>query len=74
MTEEEFINYIKSLGFECCLYRHTYKEYVIITFDNYYNIYNGSKWFTFLKYNDLSQIKTFFKKELRKNKFKQLLG
>ena len=73
MRVEEFINYIKSIGFKKIGIYYVYKEYKIVLYNNYYyNFYNGSEWFSDIDYNDLTPFKVF-KKELRSIKLKELL-
>ena len=75
MSREEFIIFIKSIGFKSIKFNsyYNYKEYGIYLLQNNYNIYNGSKWFISTDYNDLITIENYFKGELRSIKLKQIL-
>ena len=79
MSREEFIKYIRSIGFKYSGKGHKadiyyYKEYKLLTIDYYYkfkNVSTGMGWYTM---DHLVPFETYFKKELRTIKLKALLG
>ena len=74
MSKEEFKKYIESIGFKYDSYSYLYKNYQIDLYNNYYNFYNGLNWWWYKDYDDLTDLETIFKKELRSIKLKQLLS
>ena len=73
MNREEFIIFIKSLGFEYNGFCYRYKNYIIDLYQDHYDLYNGSGWNVKIYLNDLSPLDKEFKKELRRIKLKELL-
>ena len=74
MNVDEFVIYIKSLGFEYKGDFYQYKNHNIYVFDEKYGFYNGAEWSGYIDFNDLTPIQKDFKKELRSIKLKHLLG
>ena len=72
MSREEFIYFIKSIGFKVDVIYHCYNKYKLCLYHNRYALYNGSGW-CYYEFNDLTPFKVF-KKELRSIKLKNLLG
>ena len=73
MSKEEFEKYIKSIGFKPNAFYYVYKYYILYLYDDHYTFYIDSKLIARYDLNDLTPFKVF-KKELRSNKLKQLLG
>ena len=78
MNNIEFKKYIKSFGFEYAvslnnIERYEYKHYIIDLNLDHYDFYNGLNWWWYKDYNDLTDLETIFKKELRSVKLKELL-
>jgi len=80
MNKEEFIKYIKSIGFtqenfdvvkEFNSYdldkKYLYKIYL---FGLFYDFYNGEEWFYYIPYTDLTPLK----KIIRDNRLNELLN
>ena len=78
MNIEEFITYIKSIGFiHQNNDRYLYKEYKIDLYNKYYEFWYGYRWGITIEINDLNSltlINIHFKKELRSIKLKKLLS
>ena len=74
MSREEFIIFIKSIGFTTSHSIQEYKEFIIYLRPNYYHFYNGSKWIRNIDYNDLTPFNKYLKRELRSIKLKKILG
>ena len=71
MNNEEFINYIKSIGFKHHYNdRYLYKKYYIDLYITIYDFYNGSEMFYNIVLNDLTPLKQIE----RSNKLKKILG
>ena len=73
MNDDEFINYIESIGFKNKVGYYGYNGYCIISGVTHYDFYNGSIWLEY-DYNILKPIKIHFNKELRSIKLKKLLN
>ncbi len=76
MSEEEFKELIKSIGFEYIplYHRYEYKEFSIdICLGNVYNLYTGSGWILIIPLNHLNPLNKYFKREMRSIKLKELL-
>ena len=86
MSEEEFIKFIESIGFEYNeqydIYKYKkyhggdhldYQIYTIEFINDKYNCWDGSEWIGRYEYNDLKLIQECFKHELRSIKLKKLL-
>ena len=75
MTREEFKKYIESIGFKSDTDYgiYSYKEYRIYLYNNYYHFYNGSEWVFYINFDNLTDLETIFKQELRSFKLKELL-
>ena len=74
MILEEFEKYIESIGFKQINAYYYYNDHRIKLHYNWYDFYNGSKWFEYYDLNDLRLIENYFKKELRTFKLKKILG
>ena len=76
MNREEFIIFIKSLGFEYdVIERYKYKSFIIDLWiqDNTYDLYSDLDWFYDIQLNDLKPLHKYFNKELRSIKLKKIL-
>ena len=71
---DDFIKYIKSIGF---IHSHNtvynYENFTIHIYKIYYDFYDGSHSTLFIQYNDLNLLEKYFKRELRSIKLKELL-
>ena len=73
MSREEFIIFIKSIGFTTSHRIQEYKEYRIDLYKYEYGFYNGSEWIYYIKLDDLTPLEKYFKRELRSIKLKKIL-
>ena len=70
----DFRIYIESLGFEHSnIGIYKYKGYIIDSYHDHYDFYNGSIWTYYIKLNDLRPLENYFKQEMRRIKLKRLL-
>ena len=74
MNREQFIKYIKSLGFKYNVDYMVYenKRYTIYVNNEFYSFLN-EPW-VYYRYNNLTPFNKYFKQELRSIKFKKILG
>ena len=77
MNKEEFVKYIKSIGFKTMGYNYyQYKEFRIniYSYDPAdYDFWNDDEWINIKSLNDLTIFDKYCKKEIRSNKLKKIL-
>ena len=76
MEYDEFKKLAESIGFEIDGQYYSYKKYMLNIFKSHFNFYNGDRWSLGNDYYqdlNLTPFKTYFKKEMRSIKLKQIL-